>query len=105
MSTTKLIGTVLAAVHLLAFLTFVLFLHQSDDGQTILLWALWLPVDFPVSLTVLAGFELLPSDDGIGSMMRRALPYFVHGALGTIWWYFLPFLIAAVFKKITGNVN
>lgn len=105
MSTTKLIGIVLAIVHLLAFLAFVIYLHQSGEGQAILLWALWLPVDFPISLTVLAGFELLPPDDSIGSALRRALPYLVHGIFGTLWWYFLPFLITGVFRRITGNVN
>ena len=105
MLTTKLIGTVLAIVHLLAFSAFVLYLHQSGEGQAILLWALWLPVDFPVSLIVLAGFELLPPDDSIGSAMRRALPYLVHGILGTLWWYFLPFLVAGAFRKITKNVK
>jgi len=101
MPTSKFIGVVLAIAHLLAFLVFVVYLNRTSDGQAVLLWAVWLPVDFPISLIVQAGFELLPSDGAIGSTLRRSLPYFVHGVLGTIWWFFLPRLVATVFKKIS----
>ena len=102
--TTRIIGAVLAVSHLLAFLAFIAYLHQSQDGQAILLWTIWIPVDFPVSLTTLAGFELLPSDGSFGSALRRALPYLVHGLLGTLWWYFLPFLAKAAYDKVATYV-
>lgn len=100
MPTSKFIGFVLAIAHLLAFMAFVAYLNWASDGQAVLLWAVWLPVDFPISLLVQAGFELIPSDEAIGSALRRFLPYFVHGVLGTIWWFYVPRLVATVFKKI-----
>jgi len=102
-----MIGVTFAMLHLIAFLIFVGYLNGSNDGQAILLWTLWTPVDFPVSMTVPLGLDLLPSDDGIGSTARRALPYFVHGVLGTAWWYFLPVLVYKVFQKIVrgGRAN
>jgi hypothetical protein len=102
--TTRIIGAALAVLHSLAFLAFVAYLHQSQDGQAILLWAIWVPVDFPVSLAALAGFELLPSDGSLGSAFRRALPYLVHGLLGPIWWYFLPFLMKAAYDRVAACV-
>ena len=102
--TTRMVGASLAIAHLIAFFAFVLYLHQSDDGQTRLLWALWLPVDFPVSLAVFASFDFIPPDNGIGSFLRRASPYFVHGVLGTVWWYFLPFIIGAIYRKFAEYV-
>ena len=96
----KIVGTGFAMLHLIAFMIFVGYLHQSNEGQAILLWTLWMPVDFPISLTIPIGFDLLSSDSGIGSTLRRALPYFVHGVLGTVWWYYLPILVTTVFKKI-----
>ena len=101
----NMVGAAFAMLHLIAFFVFVVYLHQSNEGQAILLWTVWMPVDFPISLFVSLGFDILPSDSSIGSTLRRALPYFVHGFLGTIWWYFLPFVIVGVFRKITGKVN
>jgi hypothetical protein len=102
--TTRMVGATLAIAHLFAFFAFVLYLNQSDDGQARLLWALWLPVDFPVSLAVFAGFEFISPDHGIGSLIRRVSPYFVHGVLGTVWWYFLPFIVKAIYRKFTEYV-
>ena len=62
MRLSRKIGIGLAVVHSLAFLLFVLYLNTSSDGQVRLLWALWLPIDFPVSLLVTTGFDVLSSD-------------------------------------------
>lgn len=99
MRTSTLVGMVLAIAHLLAFILFVTYLGWSSEGQDILLFTLWIPVDFPISLLVLGGFEVIPSDDASGSAIRRALPYFVHGVLGTVWWFYIPRIIAMVFAK------
>jgi hypothetical protein len=93
----------LAVLHLLAVLVFVVYLHQSNEGQAILLWTLWKPVDFPISLLVPRGLDVLPSTGDWAGSLRPALPYLVHGVLGTLWWFCVPFLIAWLFEKITGT--
>jgi hypothetical protein len=100
MSLTKKFGVGFALIHLLLFFLFVLYLYLSTEGQARLLWALWLPIDFPVSLIVIVGFDLIPSDGHFGGFIRTWLPYFVHGVLGTIWWFFIPVLLGNAFKLL-----
>jgi len=101
MSISKTIGISLAIIHICAFILFVLYLHfGTDDGQARLLWALWLPIDFPVSMIVPFGFKLISSASPFGLEIRTWLPYFVHGVLGPIWWYFIPRIIGYIFIKI-----
>ena len=100
MSLKKKIGFGFAAAHLLAFILFVLYLHLANDGQARLLWAFWLPLDFPVSLLVIKGFDLISPDSQLGSFFRVWLPYFVHGVIGTVWWFFMPVVIGSIFNKL-----
>src|SRR3990172_653594 len=99
MSLSKRFGIGFAFIHLAAFILFVIYLHLSTDRQSRLLWALRLPVDFPVSLLVTMGFDVIPPNDQIGSQVRTWLPYFVHGILGTTWWFFVPVLVGAIFSR------
>ena len=100
MSLAKKIGVGFAAVHLVAFVLFALYLYLATEGQARLLWTLWLPLDFPVSLVVIKGFDLFSPDSQIGSFVRMWLPYFVHGVLGAIWWFFIPVVIGSIFNKL-----
>lgn len=103
MSLAKKIGVIFSGAHLIAFILFVLYLHQSHEEQSRLLWTLWLPLDFPVSLLVITGFDLIPHDQ-LGSIVRTWLPYFVHGILGTIWWFFIPVVVSSVFSRLFRKV-
>lgn len=100
MSLAKKIGVGFASAHLVAFILFTLYLHLSTEGQARLLWTLWLPLDFPVSLFVIKGFDLISPDSQLGSFVRMWLPYFVHGVLGAIWWYFIPVLIGSALNNL-----
>ena len=101
MNVAKRIGLLFATVHLIIFIIFVYFIHViSTEGQSRLLWTIWLPFDFPISLLVSFGFDLIPPDNGTGSTIRYWLPYFVHGGLGTIWWYFIPVILRSFFLRI-----
>lgn len=102
MPLSKKFGVVLAIVHLLVFIIFVTLISLSSEGQMRLLWAIWLPIDFPVSLLVIWGFDFIPIESSVGSFIRTWLPYFVHGILGTMWWYFIPIIIGKLFSKV-GN--
>lgn len=100
MSSLRKIGAGLATAHLVAFVFFVVYLHLSTEGQARLLWALWLPLDFPLSLFLVAGFDLIPPDSHFGSFTRTLLPYFLHGVLGTIWWFYIPAVVSSIFNKL-----
>ena len=98
MKLSRKIGFALSGIHLLVFSLFVIYLHASADGQARLLWALWLPVDFPVSYTVIVGLEWIPDTLPEGVFLRTWLPHIVHGIFGTIWWFYLPSLVATLFS-------
>lgn len=97
------IAAALATLHLLAIIAFAIHVHQSNESQEILLWTLWTPIDFPISMFVPWGLEVLPSGSEWSSTFRLVLPYFVHGVLGTMWWFFLPFIFSWLFRKILGS--
>ena len=73
-----------AIFHLVAFFAFLVYLSDvaARDGQAQLLWIFWLVGDFPVSLLVFVAKAV-----GFRSIWTL---YFIHGVVGTIWWYFLP---------------
>jgi uncharacterized membrane protein YhaH (DUF805 family) len=87
------IGLPLAVVHLIAFVTFALYVRRLHDPQAPLLLIVFLVIDFPVSLLdlLLASFHLHVSAGG-QSWFAELLypPYLIHGVLGTVWWYFVP---------------
>ena len=97
----KSIGLFFAAVHFFLFILFVGYIHLLvKDGQTQLLWIIFLVVDFPVSLVTLLAYKLLPYGTDFANMARFITPYIVHGIIGSMWWYFLPQIISHLFKKI-----
>jgi len=76
-------GLVFAIMHLLAFVLFVYYLFEISgrDGQSQLYWAIWLILDFPVSLIIVVSFWL--------DFYSYGLLYFTHGIMGTVFWYFI----------------
>jgi hypothetical protein len=87
------LGLLLAAIHLIMFFWFLYYLNDllSRDGQGPLLWVYWLVIDFPVSLLVILLFAV--------DITSHYMLYFVHGILGTIWWFYLPTVLYKGFKK------
>lgn len=78
-----------ALFHATVFAGFFIFMHgQTDVAQHQLYWIFWLIIDFPISLIVVLAFTLGAGDN--------QLLYFVHGVLGTVWWYFLPKVLLAI---------
>lgn len=100
MSVAMKFGAGFAMVHLTVFVLFVIYLQLSTEGQARLLWALWLPLDFPASLLVVFGLDLISYDSQFGSFVGTWLPYFVHGVLGTIWWFFIPIVVGKIFNRL-----
>lgn len=88
----RAISIVLVSVHAIAFLLFLLYFLGANerDGQAMLLWTYWLVIDFPVSVLVLVGWWLIDPDSHRGAALSQYWLYFVHGVVGTIWWYYIP---------------
>jgi hypothetical protein len=90
-----------ALIHIGLFVLFVVYLQfGTDDGQSRLLWTIWLPIDFPVSMITLLGLDLTQGGSELMSAFRRFLPFFVHGILGPIWWYFLVSFVGKMLGKL-----
>jgi len=89
-----LMGSFLAAIHLIVFFWFIYYLSELSgrDGQSQLLWIYWLVIDFPVSLIVILLFAV--------DVTSHYMLYFVHGILGTIWWFFVPTVLHNGFMRI-----
>lgn len=92
----RCVGLLVAAVHCLGFAATVAHVSTSDEEQSSLLWLVWLIVDAPLSILVIAlakPYQSLfgPFGDLADSPLAWLLypPYLVHGIVGAIWWYFL----------------
>jgi len=90
-------GLLFAAIHLVMFFWFLSYLGDLSgrDGQGPLLWVYWLAIDFPVSLLVILLFAV--------DVTSHYMLYFVHGVLGTIWWFFVPTLMYKGLMRIKGS--
>ena len=99
------VALVVAGIHLIFFLLFVAFLHLTkQDSQSRLLWLIWVPLDFPISLIVVKGLQYIHGDGLLFSLLRFYLPYFVHGVIGAVWWYSLIRFVAFSFGRL-GKIN
>jgi hypothetical protein len=94
------IGIVLASAHLLGVLLTIWYVSGSTDGQASLVWAVWAVVDFPLSLAYLLLGSLfaqwtqtLSSNHPIVAQFLY-LPHVLHGVIGTIWWFYVPSIVA-----------
>ena len=98
------IGLFFALTHFVIFLAFAIYMKVTpDDGQLVLLWGLWFVPDLPVSFLWGGVFLFLPeADTSLQTFMATSedsslldifnttnLAYFIHGILGTIWWFYM----------------
>ena len=94
--TASKIGLALALIHLVAFVMLALYVRRLVDPQAPLLLAVFVVIDFPISLVdmLVASLHLdLSALERGGFVELLYPPYFIHGVLGTLWWYFLPRLV------------
>ena len=107
----RIIGLLLASIHLILFILVVNSMLKSKfDAQWQLSWMIFLPLDFPFSLIVLFSGKLFPAISfsflpyPIGEFRGFILPLIVHGVLGTIWYAVIPSLLYKIFKIIKPNL-
>lgn len=101
------IGIILAIGHLIYFVIFLReIIRHSDDGQWMFAWVSFWPIDFPISLLMVPALVLCPNVSfyflpyPISELRYFILPSFIHGVLGTTWYFFLPIWIANLKQKI-----
>ncbi len=106
LTASRLIGIFFAIVHFALFVIFSVKMNLgSQDAMAGMLWGLWETVDFPVSLLAFYGFIPVPIEWSFSVLVGYIYPYFVHGVLGTIWWFFIPIIIGSIFNKISNPRN
>lgn len=74
--TIRLVAVAVAAVHLIGVLLTCWYVAHSAEGQSPLAWTYWMVIDLPWSIIV-------------SDAANAYVPIFVHGVVGTVWWYFL----------------
>lgn len=91
-----------ASLHLILFFVFVGIINSSNDGQAPLLWVVFALIDFPVSLLYLVIGYLHTWASGFNNSFLSQIcygPHFIHGILGTFWWFFLPKIFLRIRKR------
>jgi len=100
-TTSKFIGLLLSIGHVVLFVVFSVKMNfGSQDAMSGILWGIWRIIDFPVSLLAFYGFIPAPLEWSFTILMKFIYPYFIHGIIGTIWWFFIPVIIGCVFNKL-----
>lgn len=82
----------MAALHFFIILLSISIVNFSEGWGFILVWGVWLVIDFPISILNVVLYNLLMSLQAKFPALEYVLypPYFIHGFLGTIWWFYLP---------------
>ena len=93
------VGLFFACLHTVLIAAFLIAFGFSLGGQVRLLWTLWIPLDFPVSLLVDLGFEFIPKSTSASQVIRTWWPIIVHCILGTIWWFIVPFFLVRRYER------
>jgi len=105
MTLSRRIGIVLASIHALVFIIFLVIMvfGKIEKSQAAFYWIPWMPIDFPWSLvgltaagawsdTIAAAFAL-PT-----WYVWTAIMTISHGVVGTIWWFIIPQAVASISK-------
>ena len=90
-------GLLFAVVHV--FLLIIFFIYKEfivNDGQSQLLWIIFLVLDFPVSLVTFFGYDFVPVELNAA---RYYWPYISHLIFGTLWWYFIPRILSWLYLR------
>ena len=91
-----------AIVHLVIMLITVIPVAQNERAW---MWMIWLIIDFPISYLTLLGWDAMAVTWGDVSWygknkitVHEMWPFFVHGVIGTTWWFLLTLFVCKVYS-------
>jgi len=104
--TAKRLGVLLALLHAGILVGFLVYIHSdaAERSQSALYWLAWFPVDLPWSFLNFLPQWVTPVgvEAVLGIPLYSLAEYwhvFVHGVIGTAWWYFLPRIVATFMRR------
>jgi hypothetical protein len=82
----------MAAVHFFIILVSIPIANLNEGWSFIFVWGVWIVIDFPISILNIVLYNPLISLQAKFPALEYVLypPYFIHGLLGTVWWFYLP---------------
>jgi hypothetical protein len=82
------IAAFVAAIHLVcvALTAWYVSAEEQTSGQAVLVWAIWLLIDFPVSF--------------LGYFLFEGQFFLVHAVIGSLWWFFLAVVVTRIVQAI-----
>lgn len=82
----------IAALHLLIIFVSLSIASFNEGWNFLFVWGLWFLIDLPISIFNFLLFDALNSLKNNFPSLKWLFypPYFIHGVLGTIWWFYLP---------------
>ena len=108
-SKVTMIGAVLAIIHLAAYIASLGDINE-DGWHRIAFLGRWALLDFPIGLLAIFGYwsgywYWIEKTFGERSPIAILLvpSHIVDGFLGTVWWFFIPRLIATALRSRAGN--
>lgn len=101
------LGFALGGLHFLCVALVVMNLLTIElDAQWQLIWIPFLIADFPVSLLIVVVRVLIPTPFfsfgtyPVSEFHGFLVPVAVHGIVGSLWWFFIPIMVAKLWRKI-----
>jgi hypothetical protein len=82
----------MAALHFCIILVSIPIANLNEGWNFIFVWGVWIVIDFPISILNIVLYNPLISLQAKFPALEYVLypPYFIHGLLGTVWWFYLP---------------
>jgi len=95
-------GLTMAAIHIAIVVYTLAQIFAAGAADWTFYWRIFLALDFPVSLAVVPLTWISPPVAGgpLHDFANFWWPLFVHGVLGTLWWYIVGRMIGERVRRI-----
>jgi hypothetical protein len=100
-----------ALLHLLGVLATAWYVAESTDGQAPMVWFFWGIVDLPWSVAYVLfghGYTIWAQAHYSGHPVLAQLlylPHWLHGIVGTVWWYFLILWVGKLVNRVRARAT
>ncbi|QOL24890.1 hypothetical protein LP316_11290 [Thalassotalea sp. LPB0316] len=113
----KKVGLWLGALHLVFVLFIGYQIATSHTGEAVMGWLIFMVVDFPVGYGMIPLAYLIDSANTLSSYDANGIyqiyldvenfwfPFIYTGVVGTLWWYYVPVLLAKSYSWVKNRVG